>query len=54
MTCNGCYNAEFAKLLKSEFMYNNIRTTIFMMSWPIVMSRMCLNNIKMTNVSRKD
>ena len=49
----GCYNAIFTVVIHNlnKKVHNIVE---LVMSWPVVVSKLCINNIKMTNVSTKD
>jgi hypothetical protein len=57
MTYNGCYSANFVKCLLYRIYIEIRKIEDFMISWPVVVSKLCIyniNDVKMTNVSSKD
>jgi hypothetical protein len=54
MTSQWLYNAKFTKLLQYRIYIKLYKIVESNLSWPVVVSELCVNNIKMADVSRKD
>jgi hypothetical protein len=52
MTYNDCYNATFTKF--TDFYIKLYKIVDLMMFWQEVVSKLCINHINMTNVTRED
>ena len=53
MTSQWLYNAEFTKLLQYRIYIKLYKIVESKLSWPLVVSELCVNNIEVADVNRK-